>query len=109
MGLTETQKRNLFGSMPMVWLCIIFIAANAAAPTILLLEKLQTKNKAGSLDAFDWAMALVAEGGVIGTVILAFRSGKFNEWKAERDKQKQIESETEAARRQAQADFGVRK
>lgn len=104
----ETVKKSLYGSWPMIWLCVIFIAANAAGPTNILLEKMQSKAKSGGLDAFDWVMAVVYEWGLIGTVILAFRSGKFNEWKAERDKQKKIETETERQRQEVRADFGAK-
>lgn len=74
----------------MVLLCLAFIAANAAGPTMVMLERMQTKSKAGGVDWFDLAIFLVFEVGIIGSTILAFRSKAFPDYQAEK---KRIETE----------------
>lgn len=86
MGLTEFYHKNLPNFTPVVLLCLAFIAANAAGPTIVMLERMQAKSKAAGLDWFDFAIFVVFEVGLIGSVILAFRSRKFQDWQDERQR-----------------------
>lgn len=104
MSLTEFTKRHPI--TPVVLLCFAFIISNSAGPTIVFLEKMQKKARTEGLDMFDWGMAVVYEGGLIGTTILAFRNRKFGDWQNEREQQKKAATESELLRAQTRADFG---
>lgn len=84
MGFTEFAKKHPY--TPIILVCSAFIVANAAGPSIVFLERMQTKAKAAGLDGFDWCICAVYHAGLIGTTILAFRSRKFGDFQNEQQK-----------------------